>query len=197
VGVLAKKYVYGGGKWATNFSLFAEYVQGNRYSFTYSGDINNDGGTNNDLLFIPTDAQIDQMKFSGAAAQQSAQRSGLKSFIAQDDYLSSRRGQYAEKFASLNPWYSKWDLRILQDYNLPNKNVIQLSVDVLNLGNLISPNWGVRQLASSTRLAQPLGVSVDNGVPTYSFDASQKQTYFNDFTLNSRWQIQVGLRYRF
>ncbi|MEI7587649.1 TonB-dependent receptor, partial [Runella sp.] len=131
VGVLAKKYVYGGGKWATNFSLFAEYVQGNRYSFTYSGDINNDGGTNNDLLFIPTDAQIDQMKFSGAAAQQSAQRSGLKSFIAQDDYLSSRRGQYAEKFASLNPWYSKWDLRILQDYNLPNKNVIQLSVDVL------------------------------------------------------------------
>ena len=197
VGVLAKKYVYGGGKWATNFSLFAEYVQGNRYSFTYSGDINNDGGTNNDLLFIPTDAQIDQMKFSGAAAQQSAQRSGLKSFIAQDDYLSSRRGQYAEKFASLNPWYSKWDLRILQDYNLPNKNVIQLSVDVLNLGNLISPNWGVRQLASSTRLAQPLGVSVDNGVPTYSFDASQKQTYFNDFTLNSRWQIQVGLRYLF
>ncbi len=197
VGVLAKKYVYGGGKWATNFSLFAEYVQGNRYSFTYSGDINNDGGTNNDLLFIPTDAQIDQMKFSGAAAEQSAQRSGLKSYIAQDDYLSSRRGQYAEKFASLNPWYSKWDLRILQDYNLPNKNVIQLSVDVLNLGNLISPNWGVRQLASSTRLAQPLGVSVENGVPTYSFDASQKQTYFNDFTLNSRWQIQVGLRYRF
>lgn len=197
VGVLAKKYVYGGGKWATNFALFSEYVQGNRYSFTYSGDINNDGGTNNDLMFIPTDAQIDQMKFSGTTAQQATQRTGLKSFIAQDDYLSSRRGQYAEKFASLNPWYSKWDLRILQDYNLPNKNVIQFSLDVLNLGNLISSNWGVRQLASSTRLAQPLGVGVENGVPTYSFDASQKQTYFNDFTLNSRWQIQVGLRYRF
>jgi hypothetical protein len=197
VGVLAKKYVYGGGKWATNFALFSEYVQGNRYSFTYSGDINNDGGTNNDLMFIPTDAQIDQMKFSGTTAQQATQRAGLKSFIAQDDYLSSRRGQYAEKFASLNPWYSKWDLRILQDYNLPNKNVIQFSLDVLNLGNLISSKWGVRQLASSTRLAQPLGVGVENGVPTYSFDASQKQTYFNDFTLNSRWQIQVGLRYRF
>ena len=197
VGVLAKKYVYGGGKWATNFALFSEYVQGNRYSFTYSGDINNDGGTNNDLMFIPTDAQIEQIKFTGTTAQQAAQRAGLKSFIAQDDYLSSRRGQYAEKFASLNPWYSKWDLRILQDYNLPNKNVIQFSVDVLNLGNLISSNWGVRQLASSTRLAQPLGVGVENGVPTYSFDASQRQTYFNDFTLNSRWQIQVGLRYRF
>lgn len=197
VGVLAKKFVYGNNKWATNIALFSEYVQGNRYSFTYSGDINNDGGFNNDLLFIPTDAQIDQMRFSGNATAQAAQRTGLKAFIAQDDYLSGRRGQYAEKFASLNPWYSKWDIRILQDYNLPNKNIIQLSVDVLNLGNLISSNWGVRQLASSTRLAQPLGVVVENGVPTYSFDASQRQTYFNDFTLNSRWQIQVGLRYRF
>lgn len=197
VGVLAKKYVYGGGKWATNFALFSEYVQGNRYSFTYSGDINNDGGTNNDLMFIPTDAQIDQMKFSGTTTQQATQRAGLKSFIAQDDYLSDRRGQFAEKFASLNPWYSKWDMRILQDYSLPNKNIIQLSLDILNIGNLISSNWGVRQLASSTRLVQPLGVSVESGMPTYSFDASQRKTYFNDFTLNSRWQMQVGLRYRF
>jgi hypothetical protein len=148
-------------------------------------------------MFIPTDAQIDQMRFSGNAAAQSAQKAGLKSFIAQDDYLNSRRGQYAEKFASLNPWYSKWDMRILQDYKLPNDNIIQLSVDMLNFGNLISSNWGVRQLASSTRLAQPLGVNVENNVPTYSFDASQRQTYFNDFTLNSRWQIQIGLRYRF
>ena len=198
IGVLAKKFTYGGGKFATNFSLFSEYVQGNRYSFTYSGDINNDGGGNNDLIFVPTDAQADIMKFSGTAAQQAAQRAGLKSYIAQDEYLSTRRGQYAEKFASLNPWYSKWDLRILQDFNLANKNVIQLSIDVLNVGNLISANWGVRQLASTTRLAQPLGVSTDEkGVPTYSFDATQRQTYFNDFTLNSRWQAQVGLRYRF
>ena len=198
VGILAKKFSYSGGKMATSVSIVSEYVQGNRYSFTYSGDINNDGGGNNDLLFIPTDAQIDQMKFSGNTPQQAAQRAGFKSYIAQDSYLSGRRGQYAEKFASLNPWYSKWDMRILQDFNLPNKNVIQLSLDFLNLGNLISSNWGVRQLASTTRLAQPLGVGVDEkGVPTYSFDASQRKTYFDNFNLVSRWQLQVGLRYRF
>lgn len=199
VGVVAKKFVYGGGKYATNFALFGEFVQGNRYSFTYSGDINNDGGGNNDLMFVPTDAQIDLMKFVGVASDQSSQKAGLKSYIAQDSYLSSRRGQYTEKFASLNPSYTKLDLRILQDYILPNKNVIQVSLDVLNLGNLINSNWGTRQIASTTRLVQPLGI--DNvsaaGVPTYSFDTAQKSTYYNDFSLNSRWQIQLGLRYRF
>ncbi|TAH18027.1 MAG: TonB-dependent receptor [Cytophagales bacterium] len=198
IGVLAKKFTYGGGKWATNIAVFSEYVQGNRYSFTYSGDINNDGGFNNDLMFVPTDAQISQMRFSGDAAQQNAQRTAFRTFIAQDDYLSSRRGQYAEKFASLNPWYSKWDMRILQDYKLPNGNTIQLSLDILNFGNLISSSWGTRQIASTTRLVQPLGVSVDDkNVPTYSFDANRTNTFFNDFTLNSRWQMQIGLRYRF
>jgi Carboxypeptidase regulatory-like domain/TonB dependent receptor len=197
VGVLAKEFKYSG-NWSTNVAIFSEYVQGNRYSFTYSGDINNDGGGNNDLIFIPTAAQIGQMKFSGSTAEQATQRAGLEAYISQDKYLSSRRGQYAEKFASLNPWYSKWDVRLLQTYALPNKNTIQLSVDILNAGNLISSNWGVRQLASTTRLAQPLGVSVDDkGAPTYSFDASQRQTYFNDFSLLSRWQVQVGLRYSF
>ena len=197
VGVLAKEFKYKS-KWATNVAIFSEYVQGNRYSFTYSGDINNDGGGNNDLMFIPTAAQIGQMRFSGTTPEQAIQRAGLESYISQDKYLSSRRGQYAEKFASLNPWYSKWDVRLLQTYTLPNKNTIQLSADILNAGNLINPNWGVRQAASTTRLAQPLGVGTDDkGVPTYSFDPSQRQTYFNDFSLLSRWQVQIGLRYSF
>ena len=197
VGVLSKKFEYAK-NWATTVSLFAEYVQGNRYSFTYSGDINNDGGSNNDLMFIPTDSQVDQMAFSGTTPQQQAQRAGLKSYINQDAYLSANRGQYAEKFASLNPWYSKYDLRILQEYALKNKNTIQLSLDILNLGNLINSSWGVRQFASTTRLVQPLGVSTsEKGVPTYSFDNSFKNTYFNDFSLLSRWQMQVGLRYSF
>ena len=197
VGVLSKKFEYAK-NWATTVSLFAEYVQGNRYSFTYSGDINNDGGSNNDLMFIPTDSQVDQMAFSGTTPQQQAQRAGLKSYISQDAYLSANRGQYAEKFASLNPWYSKYDLRILQEYALKNKNTIQLSLDILNLGNLINSSWGVRQFASTTRLVQPLGVETsDKGVPTYSFDNSFKNTYFNDFSLLSRWQMQVGLRYSF
>jgi len=182
------------GNMATTISVFGEYAQGGRYSYTYAGDINNDGSGLNDLIFIPTDAQIDQMQFSGNAA---AQRSALKNYIANDNYLSKHRGHYAQKYASLAPWYSNWDLRILQDFNIKNSNTIQLSADILNFGNLLSPNWGVRQWAGETGLAQPIAVSVVNGVPTYSFDTNQKSAIQNRFDILSRWRMQFGLRYIF
>jgi hypothetical protein len=56
------------------------------------GDINNDGSGLNDLLYVPTDAEIDQMAFSGDAGQQATQKADLKTFIAQDEYLSGLRG---------------------------------------------------------------------------------------------------------
>lgn len=193
VGSLYKKFTYAD-NWATHLALFSEYVQGGRFSYTYSGDINNDGSGLNDLLYIPTDGEIDQMQFSGDAA---AQRSAFKKYIAQDEYLSANRGQYAEKYATLSPWYSRWDVRIMQEYTLPNANTLQLSLDILNVGNLFNPAWGVRQLATNTGLVQPIGVSVADGTPTYTFDTAQVTTFFNDFGLNSRWQAQLGLRYSF
>lgn len=194
LGALTKKFTYG--SMATTISLFTEYVEGGRFSYTYSGDINNDGSSLNDLLYIPTDGEVDQMQFTGDDAAQAAQKAGLKSFIAQDAYLSDRRGDYAEKYGALSPWFSHWDLRILQDLKFGDSQGIQLSIDVLNIGNLISSKWGVRQYATYTGLAQPLGVSVANGVPTYSF-GGQTSTFFNDFSLLSRWQLQLGLRYSF
>ena len=205
VGSASKKFNYGGGKWGTTISLFATYAKGGRYSYTYSGDINGDGSGLNDLMFIPTDAQIEGMAFSTdpfnslpAAAQIANQKAGLKAYIAQDEYLSANRGRTADKYATTSPWYSTWDVSVLQDYNLPNKHKIQVSLNIVNVGNLINSNWGVRQVASITSLVQPLGVSTSaTGVPTYSFDTAQKSTFYNDNGLLSRWQAQVGLRYIF
>jgi hypothetical protein len=192
LGVFSKKFNYGA--WGTLVSVFSEYVQGGRFSYTYSGDINNDGSGLNDLIFIPSDAQIDQMQFKGDAP---AQRAALKAYIAQDKYLSDNRGKYAQKYAALSPWFSNWDVRIAQEYRLRNKNTIQFTMDILNAGNLISNKWGVRQFASQTGLAQPIGVSVANGIPVYEFDTAQKTTFFNDFGTLSRWRMQLGLRYSF
>jgi TonB dependent receptor len=197
IGVFTKKFVYNEGKMATLFSIFGEYAKGGRYSYTYSGDLNNDGSGLNDLMFVPTDAQVDQMAFSGNATEAASQRTALKSYIAQDEYLNGIRGQYTQKYAALSPWYSRFDVRLGQEFALPNKQSIQITLDILNAGNLISSSWGVRQFASQTGLNQPLGVSVDKGVPTYTFDTTQKKTFFNDFSLASRWQMQLGLRYTF
>ncbi|MES2794534.1 MAG: carboxypeptidase regulatory-like domain-containing protein [Bacteroidota bacterium] len=195
VGTISKKFVYADGKMATTVSVFDQIVSGGRYSYTYSGDINNDGSGLNDLLYIPTDAQIDQMAFNGDA---SAQRAGFKSYIAQDKYLSDNRGKYAEKYSSAVPAYQSLDISILQDFVMANKHKLQGSLTILNAGNMISSKWGVRQIVGVTNLTQPLGVSVDSaGKPTYNFDTAQKSTFFNDNSLISRWQAQIGLRYIF
>jgi len=196
VGVASKRIPWANENFATTVSLFFEYVEGNRYSYTYAGDINNDGSVLNDLLYIPTDGEIDQMNFSGS--NQAEQATALKEFIAQDDYLSSNRGSFAEKYAALSPWYNTWDLRILQDIGIKGSdNKFQLSIDILNIGNLINSSWGVRQFATGTSLAQPIAVSVTDGNPVYSFDPDLKNTFFNDFSQFSRWRMQIGLRYRF
>lgn len=192
VGAASKKFEYGAGKYATTVSMFFEYQQGGRYSYTYSGDINGDGSGLNDLIYIPTESELGLMNFTS-----DEQRNAYGAFIAQDDYLSAHRGEYAGKYDILTPWFSTWDFRVLQDFNFNiagKTNTIQLSMDILNLGNLINSNWGVRQNPTNT---QPVGVSVTDGVPTYSFDSSLNSTYTYDFSLLSRWQMQFGLRYIF
>lgn len=199
VGYFSKKFNYGGAegnRFGTTIGVFFQYAQGGRFSYTYTGDLNNDGSGNNDLMYIPTDAEIDQMQFSGDAAMQ---RTALKAFIAQDGYMSEHRGKVMEKYGILSPWYNNWDLRILQDLNHKigrRTNTVQLSIDILNVGNLINNGWGVRQIPTTT---QPLGVTTDfaTGIPTYSFDTNIKDSFVQDFSLFSRWQMQVGLRYIF
>jgi hypothetical protein len=197
LGVIAKKFEYGPSqKLSSSISLFSELVRGGRYSYTYSGDLNNDGSGLNDLLYVPTDSQIDAMNFVGADA--AAQKTAFKAYIAQDDYLSGKRGNYTKKYAALSPWYNHVDLRFVEGLKLPKKQSVELSIDVINIGNLLSSKWGVRKFASYTGLAQPLATGKDaSGITTYSFDTAQKSTFFNDFSPLSRWQMQVGLRYNF
>ncbi len=207
IGVATKNWTYGKNKqWGTTVSGFLEYAKGGRYSYTYAGDINNDGNPAflpsrvNDLLYIPTSADIQAMNFSGDAAAQAEQRTALEAYIQQDDYLNDNRGSYAERYASLAPWRSRVDIKVLQDYNFQlsngKTNTVQLSIDILNFGNLISSDWGVVEQPTTT---QPIGVSVDpvTNEPTYTFDTNLRDTFSSDSSLQSRWQMQFGLRYLF
>lgn len=194
IGIISKKWSYGRDKFATTISSFMEYRQGDKFNYTYGGDINNDGSGINDLIYIPTSSELSQMNFvsPGMAAD-------YENFIAQDDYLSGRRGQYAERYGATSPWVGKIDLKLLQDFNFnikEKKQTVQFSVDILNFGNMLNSNWGVIQQPNSI---QPIGVSVDpaTNVPTYSFNGDLTKTYGYDTSLLSRWQMQLGLRYIF
>lgn len=204
----SKRFTYGDAKqWATTISFFSSWTSGNRFSYTYNGDINNDGSSSNDLLYVPTDAEIGSMQFTpftdalGNTQSAAAQQQAFKAFIAQDKYLSSRRGQYSEKNGGQTPWFSQLDVRVLQDLKFKGANnktqTVQLSLDIVNLGNMLNSNWGVRKYASTASYYQPLTVNYNGNNPTYIFDPTLKNTFISSPELISRWQLQVGLRYIF
>ncbi|WP_222984433.1 TonB-dependent receptor [Flagellimonas meishanensis] len=185
IGVVSKAFSTG-----TTVSTFFEYAQGGRFNYIYGGDINNDGSSINDLIYIPTASEINQMNFSGAG-----QAEAFEAFIQQDDYLSENRGSYAERYGALAPWRGRWDVKILQDIKVNDRNKLQLSLDVLNVGNLISSDWGV---VESPTFNQILGVSVDaNNNPTYTFDPNLTNTFTANTSALSRWRAQIGVRYIF
>ncbi len=202
-----KKFSYGADKkYATTLSLFGSWTSGNRFAYVYGGDINNDGTSSNDLLYVPTDAEIDKMTFitlvdvNGNTQDEAAQRTAFKQFISQDKYLNGLRGRYTEKYGGEQPWWSQVDFRILQDFNFKGKTktqTVQFSLDFVNIGNLLNSNWGVRKYATTSGYLQPLTVFYNNNAPIYQFDPSLKQTFIASPDLISRWQLQVGVRYIF
>jgi len=198
-----KKFDYGNGKYGTTVSLFGNWTSGNRFAYVYGGDINNDGTASNDLMYVPKNSEIDKMNFqaltdvNGVVQNQAAQRTAFKSFIEQDSYLKSRRGMYTEKYAGETPWFSQVDVRLLQDFNFKvsgKTNTIQVSLDIINAGNLISSKWGVRKYASASGYFQPISYL---GGSNYQFDPSLRETNIASPDLPSRWQMQFGLRYIF
>jgi hypothetical protein len=166
---------------------------GNRFSFIYSGDVNGDGVGGNDLIYIPQSQS--EINFASNAQ---AQWDALNAFIEQDPYLSKHRGQIAERMGALNPWYHSVDLRILQDLGFGSGTKyhgFQLSLDVLNLTNLISSSWGVRKTANPLATS-PLTLTGFNGDgdPVFNFSGATN-TYIDDLSLASRWRVQFGVRY--
>lgn len=203
--------------WSSNFAtslgLFFEVAEGNRfittggnrYSFIYAGDVNGDGQAGNDLIYIPqnkseivfSETDINGNPYATADAQWTA----FNAFIEQDSYLKENRGKIAERNGLINPWYFNIDMRLLQDITFPlagKSHTFQLSVDILNVANLLSSSWGVRKVAD-TRATSPLQlIRFDsNGEPMFNFDTRVKETFVDDPSLFSRWQLQVGLRYFF
>jgi outer membrane receptor for ferrienterochelin and colicin len=187
-------------KWSDNmkstFGLVYTGRQGSPYSYTYGGRAsrlqNDDSRDFTALMYVPASAADIHLTTNNWAE--------LDAFLSSDDYLSTRRGQYAERNASRGPWTHVVDFKFLHDFMYKN-NTLQLSFDIFNFTNLINKDWGVMDFRP--RQAQFLnfeGFEADGTTPTFSFDPADAENLdqIDDSGLqSSRWQMQVGLRYIF
>lgn len=195
---------------ATTFTLFMDYFCPGNGSYTFSGDLNGDGGTSNDLIYIPKDkSEMNFEQYSVTIGTQTItftaqqQADAWDAFINQDPYLSKNRGKYAERNAAFLPMVFRADLSIVQDFHqwfLGYKNSLQLRIDVLNFTNLLNKNWGVAQ--TFTTLQPLIARGADSqGRALYRLanigGELIKESFRKTATINDVWRIQVGLRYLF
>jgi hypothetical protein len=216
VGLLGYRIDYGkkyGG--ATNISLGYVGQQSNPYSYVVAGDLNGDRVSNNDLIFVPmkgSDVRFSPLTVgSGASAvtyTEAQQQDAFDKFIAQDPYLSKRRGTYAERNASVLPYLHRLDLSIAQDVFVKIKgerNAFQIRFDILNFTNMLNNNWGVSQRATAPQLLNLVSRHPVTNEPYFRLatqrDASgtylAKNTYQYNSSVFDVWTAQLGIRYTF
>jgi outer membrane receptor protein involved in Fe transport len=197
----------------TTFSMFFETRTIGNNSYVFSGDLNGDGGTANDLLYIHRDAS--EMNFqtfthtNGRVFTAAEQAAAWNTYIEQDDYLSKHRGEYAQRGAVFLPMVTRLDFSIAQDLFTSLKSrrhEFQFRVDMLNFGNLLSSNWGVSQrLINTSPLIVPSaaqgGVVDPQGRAQYRLrvinNELMSRSYEQTADLNDVWRIQFSLRYTF
>ena len=179
-------------------------------SYNVSGDLNNDGISFNDLMFVPKDASQIKLENGSVTADKRDQATlwnQLNTFIENNPYLSTRRGQFAERNAYVLPWTHKLDLNFTQDIRFTsgkNKHTIRLTADIYNFTNLLNKDWGVFYIPTTTQPLVFTGIDTDKVTPIYRFpfldptkQIPQSRPYTPSPGLGSRWQLQIGVRYLF
>lgn len=191
---------------STQISVFYSGQVGPNLAYVYNGDLNLDGTSGNDMIYIPrSQSEIELVTSSrnGVTASAEEQWQALNAFIEGDSYLKSRRGEYAERYGKKLPWQNIVDVRLVQDIGIKignSVNKLQFTFDILNVGNLINSKWGKQYSISnnSFSLINFEGVKSGTNIPTYSFKpALTNDKPYTAENINSRWRAQFGIRYLF
>jgi hypothetical protein len=198
---------------ATTIGLYFNAFTNGNTSYTYAGDLNGDGATN-DLLYIPKD--ISEMNFASFSCNAATcgtartvtpaeQAAAFEAFIQQDEYMSKHRGEYSVRNALFFPMVKRADLSLSQEIFtdiVGRRNSLQLRADIVNVGNFLNKNWGTGQriLGGNGQILTSPGVD-SQGRATYRLKiVNQKfidKTFEQTAGRTDVFEVQLGLRYNF
>jgi len=193
----------------TAISAFLENFTLGTSSHVFGGDLNGDGGTSNDLIYVPRN--VGEMNFApitGATPFSAAQQTtAWNDFINQDEHLRSRRGQYAQRGGVILPNVTRMDVSVSQDISrlfMGQKNSLQLRLDILNFTNMFNSDWGVSQRVINNQPlvpTAPLTTGPTAGQARYTMRVVNgrllTRTFQKNAGINDVWRMQLGVRYTF
>jgi hypothetical protein len=205
---VAYRFEWGEG-FATTLGLLYNGLSGRPFSYLVSGDVNGDGRSDNDLIYIPRDENDIVLVSSSRTVlpKTDAAYAALFAYINADSYLQENKGKMSERSGPREPWSHQLDLHFAQEIPTFLGQKIELTIDILNFMNLLNGEWGwVRNtgLNQTANLLQFQGIvasGADAGKPMYTWlnqpiNDGKADPFVAD-NLLSRWQAQVGVRYSF
>ncbi len=185
--------------WEFTVGVIYTGTSGSPYSIYYYGDLNGDSSDGNDLIFIPTDEQIDKMPFAeNKRYTVDQQRANMKSWIANDPYLKKHRGEYFDRYADNMPFEHQFDFHLAHKYNFKvgkHTHGIELNLDIINLANIFNAKWGRHYSNGGAYYFSPITYDKKNNAFYFLHDADYKHRTYQDGS--SRWRAQIGLKYTF
>jgi outer membrane receptor protein involved in Fe transport len=193
----------------TTVGLFYEGRKGKPYSWTYGNDMNGDGVSGNDLMYVPANANDVIIKSgitTGASALTDAQAAAkFWEVVDSNQQLRQNKGKVVGRNGSFSKFTNSFDLRVTQElpaFSRAHKATVNL--DLLNVGNMINRRWGrIDEIGFSSAGGQRRSFANFGGIDP----ATGKYVYYvngsvTDFTTRqgageSQWALQVTLRYAF
>lgn len=175
------------------FSLYYNGQTGRPYAYRYSNDVNVDQGTTNDLFYIPRDAS-DVVITNGTFDQ-------LMAFLEDADCSDLTPGTIVERNSCRAPWVNTLDFHTA--LNVPfGRYSGEITFNLLNLINLFDSGSGLVEYATFNGIAPAsAAVSAATGQWVYTLNNvvinPAANPRFSRDDLRSRWQAQLGFRFRF
>lgn len=192
------------GKYKTTVGVFYEGRKGKPYSWTYRNDLNGDGVSGNDLMYVPTGFGSGEVVFLGDTATNKSNETLFWSIVDANKALRDAKGGVVKRNSAFSPFTNSFDVRVSQEipgFSAKHKGV--LTLDILNFGNLLNNRWGrINEIAFASA-----GGQRRTFVNYVGLDANGKYIYqvnpvVDDYTQRqvkgeSQWAAQITARYEF
>ena len=177
---------------AADITFSYQGVSGSSHDYVYAGssgrgDLNADGITGNDLLYIPTDVNdVNQIRFANLTVgtevlTAASQAAAFDELINKSPCLTESRGAIMKRNSCRLPFSHNVDMTIAQNIPLVSAGQrVTLQLDIFNFGNLLNKKWGQQMVSPYSGF---------NNVPLLTHTASSTNdpaTAVQTFTLNYR-----------
>jgi hypothetical protein len=172
------------------------------YTYVINGDANADriggaGSLLNDIVYVPRDGSDINLVMRDGSAATPAESARLEAFIEEQPCLRDQRGRIMQRGSCRNGWLGTLDARLVKTMTVTGPQSLEVTVDLLNVLNLMSSSWGQNRdvtTGPSVPLLQLAGWDAVNDRGVYRFVPPPRDVVDE---ATSRWRFQLGVRYGF